>query len=199
MAKPFFFRMQANDFAADVFTKADDDLLKWVRQFAADLLSADPQKAVTELGIQLITEARDFKSKKAEAGRKGGQAKASSAKASPKHCSSKQVAHPYPEAETEAVPEKKEHIPFSEIIGYLNLKAEKNFRCGEEHKRHISARWEKGFRVDDFKTAIDNKVASWKNTDSEKYLRPETLFGTKMDGYVNEVKTKDPNELKFVH
>lgn len=33
---------------------------------------------------------------------------------------------------------------------------------------------------------IDNKVAEWKGTDMEKFLRPETLFGNKFEGYLNQ-------------
>lgn len=43
-----------------------------------------------------------------------------------------------------------------------------------------------GFNVDDFKAVIDKKCADWLKTDMEKYLRPETLFGTKFEGYLNE-------------
>jgi uncharacterized phage protein (TIGR02220 family) len=51
----------------------------------------------------------------------------------------------------------------------------------------VSARLNEGFTVQDFKTVIDNKVSSWfGNKDMEKFLRPETLFGTKFEGYLNE-------------
>ena len=33
---------------------------------------------------------------------------------------------------------------------------------------------------------IDKKVSEWQNGDMAKYLRPETLFGTKFDGYLNQ-------------
>ena len=39
---------------------------------------------------------------------------------------------------------------------------------------------------DDFKTVIDNKTSEWIHTDMEKYLRPETLFGTKFESYLNQ-------------
>ena len=43
--------------------------------------------------------------------------------------------------------------------------------------------------VDDFKVVIDKKVKGWKGTNMEMYLRPETLFGTKFEGYLNEIET----------
>ena len=42
------------------------------------------------------------------------------------------------------------------------------------------------FTVDDFKTVIDKKSREWLGTDMEKYLRPETLFGTKFESYLNQ-------------
>ena len=51
----------------------------------------------------------------------------------------------------------------------------------------IKARMREGFTVDDFKTVIDKKAAHWaRDGDMQKYLRPETLFGTKFEGYLNE-------------
>ena len=44
--------------------------------------------------------------------------------------------------------------------------------------------------VDDFKTVIDKKCDEWIGTEWEKYLRPETLFGTKFEGYLNAKTTK---------
>ena len=54
----------------------------------------------------------------------------------------------------------------------------------------IHARLAEGFTEEDFRTVIDKKCASWMGTDMEKYLRPETLFGTKFEGYLNEQCTK---------
>ena len=51
----------------------------------------------------------------------------------------------------------------------------------------IKARLKEGFTVDDFKTVIDKKAAHWaRDGDMQRYLRPETLFGTKFEGYLNE-------------
>lgn len=73
-----------------------------------------------------------------------------------------------------------------EIVDYLNLVANKNFRYQSSScRRHISARLAEGYTVADFKRVIDNKSSEWFSTDMEKYLRPETLFGTKFDSYLN--------------
>ena len=49
--------------------------------------------------------------------------------------------------------------------------------------------------MDDFKRVIDNKVNDWiDNPDMCKYLRPETLFSNKFEGYLNEnPKLKNDN------
>ena len=39
--------------------------------------------------------------------------------------------------------------------------------------------------IEDFKTVIDKKSREWIGTEFEKFLRPETLFGTKFEGYLN--------------
>lgn len=73
------------------------------------------------------------------------------------------------------------------IIDDLNRKAGTNYRpTGKKTQRLIHARFEEGFKANDFKTVIDNKVAEWKGTEMAKYLRPETLFGTKFEAYLNQ-------------
>lgn len=78
-------------------------------------------------------------------------------------------------------------IPFSEIISYLNEKTDRSFKPVESHKKNIRARWNEGYRTDDFKKVIDNKCADWLQDEKmNKYLQPSTLFGTKFDQYLNQ-------------
>jgi len=97
------------------------------------------------------------------------------------------------ETETETTPP--DEIPYKEIIDYLNYKSGKNFsHLSKGTRTKIKARWgDNGSRMSlqDFKTVIDNKVNQWLN-DSKmvSYLRPETLFGTKFESYLNEMVTK---------
>ena len=80
-----------------------------------------------------------------------------------------------------------DNIPYKEIIDYLNSKTGKNYRDNVQKNRSlIKARWSEGYRLDDFKHVIDNMVKDWSGTKYAKYLRPETLFGTKFDGYLNQ-------------
>jgi uncharacterized phage protein (TIGR02220 family)/predicted phage replisome organizer len=80
------------------------------------------------------------------------------------------------------------HIPFQEIVEYLNEKAETKYRhTGKKTQTLIKARYSEGFNLDDFKKVIDIKVNEWLNDKSmSKYLRPETLFGTKFESYLNQ-------------
>ena len=82
-------------------------------------------------------------------------------------------------------------IPFQEVVEYLNEKAETKYRhTGSKTQTLIKARCSEGFSLDDFKKVIDIKVNEWLNDKSmNKYLRPETLFGTKFESYLNQ-KTK---------
>lgn len=83
-----------------------------------------------------------------------------------------------------------------EIISYLNEKAGTKYRAsGFKTQRLIKARFNDGFNDEDFKKVIDIKVTEWSSTDMAKYLRPETLFGTKFESYLNqEVKKSKTNK-----
>lgn len=78
------------------------------------------------------------------------------------------------------------HDTFKEIIEYLNLKAGTNYKASSKKTQTcIHARLKEGFTIEDFQTVIDKKCAEWIGTEYEKYLRPETLFGTKFESYLN--------------
>lgn len=83
--------------------------------------------------------------------------------------------------------DKNMHI-VSQVVAYLNEKTGKSFKASiEKTKSKINARIEEGFTLDDFKKVIDTKVDEWgKDPEMNKYLRPETLFGTKFEGYLNQ-------------
>lgn len=86
-----------------------------------------------------------------------------------------------------------------EIIDYLNSKIGTHYRATTRKTQSlIKARMNEGFTVDDFKKVIDNKSAEWgKDSKMSKYLRPETLFGTKFESYLNQaaVKTKKSKRI----
>ncbi|MBS8011099.1 DNA replication protein [Streptococcus suis] len=83
--------------------------------------------------------------------------------------------------------ELEDEIPYKEIISHLNEKANRNYKAnGSKTRTNIKARWNEGFRLDDFIHVIDTMVKDWSGTKYEKYLRPETLFGPKFEGYLNQ-------------
>lgn len=78
-----------------------------------------------------------------------------------------------------------------EVISYLNLKAKKNFKVNTaSHQKFIKARLKEGYVLEDFKKVVDVMVAKWKGTEYEQYLQPQTLFGNKMDNYLNQPMPK---------
>ncbi|GED64324.1 phage replisome organizer N-terminal domain-containing protein [Lysinibacillus fusiformis] len=83
---------------------------------------------------------------------------------------------------------KPDSIPYKEIIDYLNKKANKKFKhTSQKTQTLIKARFKEKFTLDDFKQVIDIKTAQWlADPKMSVYLRPETLFGTKFEGYLNE-------------
>lgn len=84
---------------------------------------------------------------------------------------------------------KKDPPPYQEIIDYLNEKAGKRFKVNEKTKAHINARVNDGYTLADFRAVIEKKVAEWRGTEMDKFLRPETLFGTKFESYLNQNET----------
>ena len=90
-------------------------------------------------------------------------------------------------------------IPYHEVIDYLNQKTGKNFKStSKATQRHIKARFADGFTLDDFKQVIDTKTSQWlKDKKMSAYLRPDTLFGTKFESYLNEVSAKPKQDTSF--
>lgn len=75
----------------------------------------------------------------------------------------------------------------TEVISYLNLKSKKNFKVDTaSHQKFIKARLKEGYVLEDFKKVVDIMVAKWRGTEYEQYLQPQTLFGNKMDNYLNQ-------------
>ena len=80
-----------------------------------------------------------------------------------------------------------------DIVCFLNQQADCRYKADTPKTVSlIKARMAEGFTVEDFKTVINHMVAEWKGTDMEKFLRPETLFGTKFESYLNR-KPKQNN------
>ena len=90
----------------------------------------------------------------------------------------------------------------SNIISYLNNKCNKNYRDNTKNTiKHIKARLEEGYTEEDFYSVIDYKASQWLNDSKmSDYLRPDTLFGTKFESYLQsapkkkEIVVEEPKE-----
>ena len=82
----------------------------------------------------------------------------------------------------------KENIKeIDEVVNHLNEKAGTKYKYNSKNTtKHIQARIREGYTLEDFKIVIDKKCSEWLNTDMEKYLCPETLFGSKFEKYLNQ-------------
>lgn len=92
---------------------------------------------------------------------------------------------------------------YSFVIDYLNFKCNTKYKTSSaKTKSLIDARTNDKFTLEDFKKVIDIKSAEWLNdAKMEKFLRPETLFSNKFEGYLNqkggEEVGKYGNRIKF--
>lgn len=84
------------------------------------------------------------------------------------------------------------------VIDHLNKATGQNFRSTTKATRQkIDARLNECYKLDDFIAVIDKKTAQWKDDPvMSKYLRPETLFGSKFEGYLNELTAQEPERKK---
>lgn len=116
---------------------------------------------------------------RAEAGKKGGE------KTQEKN---KKFAKAKSKANTE------NEYEYEYVIEYLNKKTGKNFKNSTKKTQQvISARLKEGFTESDFYKVIDIKTKAWLNDEKmNEYLRPETLFGTKFESYLNSDKSIVP-------
>ena len=96
---------------------------------------------------------------------------------------------------------KAERIPYKEIIDYLNEQTGRRYsHKATKNQDLIKARWNEGFRVEDFKQVIDTKVKDWSNDSKmNQYLRPVTLFSNKFDDYLNQVPVTKAKEQGANH
>lgn len=77
--------------------------------------------------------------------------------------------------------------PYAEIVNYLNQRIGSSYLSTCKKTRElIRARFADGHDLEAFKRAINNQYALWwHDFKFRQYLRPETLFGSKMNGYAN--------------
>lgn len=86
--------------------------------------------------------------------------------------------------------DKKISTIYESIIEDLNTKTKRSFKhTSEKTKGLIKARLKDGFEFADFQIVHSNKADEWLGDNRmEKFLRPETLYGNKFEGYLNQGK-----------
>jgi uncharacterized phage protein (TIGR02220 family) len=86
------------------------------------------------------------------------------------------------------------------ILDDLNkrLSLKRGFKGSAENTiKLIQARMSEGYSIEDFITVNQKKVKQWlDDPEMSKFLRPETLYGNKFEGYLNEVKINQVNTIK---
>lgn len=85
------------------------------------------------------------------------------------------------------------------VISYLNEKTDSKFKWqSKDTQKHINARVNEGYSIDDFKKVIDIKCADWLgDAKMSKFLRPSTLFGTKFEGYLNQRGNSNNGDYQY--
>lgn len=96
-------------------------------------------------------------------------------------------------------PTPRDIIPFEEIVGYFNEVSDRRGKESFSYKTKgtqtkIKARWNEGYRLEDFKKVIDNKKGWLFDVKMVDFFRPETLFSNKFEGYLKEIPAQDIND-----
>lgn len=169
------------------------EAFRLIGEYALDGKLPDQQESVAYGLFCSVKPLLDRSVKKADAGRKGGVASANKREAKHKQTPSTDEATVKQNASKEQAEEKRKEERKEEneicdrIIGYLNQKTASKFSSKTDaYRKSIHARIKEGHTEQEFKTVIDKKVLEWKGTEWEKYLRPQTLFGTKFESYLNQ-------------
>lgn len=93
------------------------------------------------------------------------------------------------------------------VVDYLNLICGTTYRATTgSTQKFIKARLKEGFTEEDFKKVIDIKYMDWGVTPrkfsngqmSNIYLRPQTLFGTNMESYLQQANVCSKEQVRSV-
>lgn len=88
---------------------------------------------------------------------------------------------------------------YKTIIDYLNDKIGTSYRSNSAKTKFlIDARLNEGYKEEDFFLVIDKKYKEWKDSEMEKFLRPETLFSNKFESYYNQPEIMKQRTLKDI-
>ena len=89
-------------------------------------------------------------------------------------------------------PDSNGKIPYAEIVALLNAVTGRSYKpATPTTQKHIRARWAEGFRLPEFEAVIRDRFTRWGSDPNQaQYLRPETLFGTKFESYLQAARNK---------
>lgn len=77
-------------------------------------------------------------------------------------------------------------ILVAEIVSFLNKESKSKFDPARKSTATaINARIKEGFTYENFVNVIQFMCKEWTGTKQEQYIRPQTLFGDKFEGYLH--------------
>lgn len=156
-----------------------DELMGMIVRYLRTGDEPSPRTEAQRMALTMVAPVLDKSRRRAEAGSRGGSKRGS--KATLGHACEA-------EGREEADP-----IPYAEIVGALNEAAGTSYRPTSGKTRAlIRARWAEGFRLPDFERVAKVMAAEWGgDAKMSGYLRPETLFGTKFEGYLQRPAARE--------
>jgi uncharacterized phage protein (TIGR02220 family) len=98
--------------------------------------------------------------------------------------------------------DQEEQIIMGVVVEHLNKRTGSFFRYKSSvTSRPILARMHEGFALQDLLDVIDTMSGKWLGNETmERYLRPQTLFGSKFESYLQEARRnkKAPSEAETI-
>lgn len=93
------------------------------------------------------------------------------------------------------IPNPLNSIMCSKAVDLLNALSGSSFRATTKStQKLIAAREKEGYTLEDIEMVIRHQCGLWgKDANMSKYLRPETLFGNKFEGYLSDARRNSPS------
>lgn len=151
-----------------------NELIGMVVRYLRTGAEPDPRTDAQRMALAMVRPVLEKSRARIEAGARGGNASKQESKRGSKAASKR-------ESKTD------DAIPYAEIVAMLNDATGKAYRpTSEATRRLIRARWAEGYREPEFRRVVETMAEAWGNDPKmAAYLRPETLFGAKFEGYLN--------------
>lgn len=82
-----------------------------------------------------------------------------------------------------------------DVLNYLNTVSGKSYKPIERNFKFIRSVL-KNFTVDEARAVVDLKQSQWAHSEEmAKYIRPETIFGSKFESYLQETNSNTPKTI----